>query len=271
MSFPPGRAEDAPDYYANVEHAFATAARFAADCAALPGRKVVLAHSLGNMLVSSAIKDHGLADYDRYYMLNAAVPMEAYDGGESAAAMVDHDWRRVTNSVYSANWHRLFEDKDGRSALTWSDRFSEIANAVNCYSESEDTLGNADLNEWLAGKLYRRKFWAIQEALKGTEYISFAPDNWGTVLRDEQLGLRHLAEPPHDDSLQEPDSQAYERRHSAVSRVPSVRRGMVVHDERHFTCGGCADSLSDSCRRHTGHELCGWGEPAWQQRGEREH
>ena len=40
-------------------------------------------------------------------------------------------------------------------------------------------MGNADLNEWLTGKLARRKFWAIQEALKGTEYISFAPDNWG--------------------------------------------------------------------------------------------
>ena len=54
-----------------------------------------------------------------------------------------------------------------------------IANAVNCYSTSEDTLGNADLNEWLAGKLARRKFWAIQESLKGTEYISFAPNSWG--------------------------------------------------------------------------------------------
>ena len=54
-----------------------------------------------------------------------------------------------------------------------------IANAVNCYSATEDTLGNAELNEWLTGKLYRRKFWAIQEALNGTEYISFAPDNWG--------------------------------------------------------------------------------------------
>ena len=54
-----------------------------------------------------------------------------------------------------------------------------IANAVNCYSATVDTLGNAELNEWLTGKLYRRKFWAIQEALNGTEYISFAPDNWG--------------------------------------------------------------------------------------------
>ena len=43
MSFPPGRAEDTPDYYA------------------------------------------------KYYMLNAAVPMEAYDRDASAATMVAHD------------------------------------------------------------------------------------------------------------------------------------------------------------------------------------
>ena len=179
VSFPPGRAEDAPDYYANVEHAFATAARFAADCAALPGRKVVLAHSLGNMLVSSAIKDHGLSDYAKYYMLNAAVPMEAYDRDASAAAMVDHDWRRVTNFVYSSEWSNLFSAEDGRNHLSWRGMFRGITNAVNCYSASEDTLGNAGLNEWLAGKLVRRKFWAIQESLKGTEYISFAPNSWG--------------------------------------------------------------------------------------------
>ena len=115
----------------------------------------VLAHSLGNMLVSSAIKDHGLSYYAKYYMLNAAVPMEAYDRDASAAAMVDHDWRRVTNSVYSANWWQLFNNGDGRVALTWRERFCGITNVVNCYSASEDTLGNAGLNEWLAGKLAR--------------------------------------------------------------------------------------------------------------------
>ena len=62
----------------------ASAPAFASHVAALPGTsKVVLAHSLGNMLVSSAAVDHNL-QYSRYYMLNAAVPMEAYDGADGA-------------------------------------------------------------------------------------------------------------------------------------------------------------------------------------------
>ena len=168
----------APNYYANVEHAFATASRFVTDCAALPGRKTLLAHSLGNMLVSSAIKDHGLTDYSKYYMLNAAVPMEAYNQNEYTVAMVDHDWRGVANSAYSANWHNLFEKEDGRSKLTWQDRFFGINNAVNCYSTTEDTLGNATTNEWLVGRWWQGKYWAMQELNKGTAYAAVAPESW---------------------------------------------------------------------------------------------
>lgn len=176
----PGYRDEAPNYYVNVEHAFATAPWLVRDCAALPGRKTILAHSLGNMLVSSAIKDHGLSNYVKYYMLNAAVPMEAYDGGAYAAPMIDHDWRDVSNVVYSANWHRLFNgEEDGRSSLTWKRRFNGIARVINCYSTSEDTLGNAMTNEWLVGKWKRDKFWAMQEVLKGTEYLPLAPDSYG--------------------------------------------------------------------------------------------
>ena len=64
-------------------HAFATASNLVDTVVSLPGtNRVMLAHSLGNMLVSSAAVDHGL-QYDRYYMLNAAVPMEAYDASET--------------------------------------------------------------------------------------------------------------------------------------------------------------------------------------------
>jgi hypothetical protein len=129
------------------------------------------------MLVSSAAKDYGLV-YDKYYMLNAAVPMEAYDNNAFSPAMIDHDWRGVTNAVYSANWNLLFNDEDGRSKFSWKDRFSGIANAVNCFSQSEDTLGNVAENHWLSGKLYRGNFWAMQEVLKGTKYAEHAPEDW---------------------------------------------------------------------------------------------
>jgi hypothetical protein len=169
---------EAPNYYANVEHAFATASRFVVDCASLTGQKIILAHSLGNMLVSSAIKDHDLTNYLKYYMLNAAVPMEAYDGDASAAAMVDHDWRAVSNRVYSSEWWQLFANQDGRRKLTWRERFDGIERAVNCYSTTEDTLGNATINEWLVGRWWRDKYWAMQELNKGTAYAAAAPESW---------------------------------------------------------------------------------------------
>ena len=111
-------------------------------------------------------------------MLNAAVPMEAYNQNEYAAAMIDHDWRGVTNSVYAANWHNIFEGEDGRSRLTWQDRFFGINNAINCYSTTEDTLGNAGVDEWLVGRWWRDKYWAMQELNKGTAYAAAAPESW---------------------------------------------------------------------------------------------
>ena len=171
--------DETPNYYLNVEHAFATAPRFVQDCTGLPGQKILLAHSLGNMLVSSAIKDHGLSGYAKYYMLNAAVPMEAYDGETfEPVAMIDHDWRAVSNRVYASNWWRLFNADDGRQTFSWKRRFFGIANAVNCYSQTEDTLGNVEEDHWLPGKFCRGNFWAFQEVLKGTKYAEHALDDW---------------------------------------------------------------------------------------------
>ena len=49
-----------PDYYSNVEHALTTAEVFKQSVSSLPGTsRFVAAHSLGNMLVSSAIAEHG--------------------------------------------------------------------------------------------------------------------------------------------------------------------------------------------------------------------
>ncbi len=74
---------------ANIVHAFETAAAFAATNAqSVSGNTTVIAHSLGNVLVSSAVQDHGFRPA-RYFMFNAAVPAEAFDasawdeGGEA--------------------------------------------------------------------------------------------------------------------------------------------------------------------------------------------
>ena len=154
-----------PDYYANVVHAFESAGPFASRCAALPGAKVVLAHSLGNMLVSSAAVDHGLA-YERYYMLNAAVAMEAYHPAAFAGPMVDRAWRKVPKNYRATGWHGLFPPEDFRRGLSWKGRFKGLRNAVNCYSSTEEVLGNArSLQLTLMGSV-----WKVQEMTKGTRY-----------------------------------------------------------------------------------------------------
>ena len=148
------------NYYRNVKHAFMSAAPFRAAVDALPGRKVLLAHSLGNMLVSSAIADHGLSGYAMYHMLNAAVPMEAYDGKSQADDMVDGAWSDVPQ-FRASRWHKWFESPDFRAGLAWKGRFGVIPRAENCYSETEDVLANPTPNG--IGEA-----WGAQELLKGT-------------------------------------------------------------------------------------------------------
>ena len=123
----------------------------------------MIAHSLGNILVSSAIKDHGLA-YSKYYMLNAALPMEAYDTEADMSEMVDSEWRNVPLSYRASDWSTLFPANDFRSSLSWRGRFAGIANAINCYSPTEDVLANPEEGQLtLVGGA-----WKIQELTKGT-------------------------------------------------------------------------------------------------------
>lgn len=127
------------DYHSNVVNAFGTAMAFSkllGEVREQPGitRLNVAAHSLGNMLASSAISDHG-APVDRYYLLNAAVAKEAYDAAEVqaptvSASMPHTDWNKVSDRIYpprlwASHWHELFASNpaDARNSLTWRDRF----------------------------------------------------------------------------------------------------------------------------------------------------
>ena len=157
-----------PNYYQNVVHAFRTAPALKAACDALPGVKVMLAHSLGNMLTCEAIARHGL-QYSKYYMLNAAVPAEAFDAGALAQDnMKPLAWQRYSDALFACNWHRSFSRTDGRSGLTWRGIFAGVHDAVNCYSPTEDVLGNAPAVG--AGGA-----WSAQELLKGTGTMYLLP------------------------------------------------------------------------------------------------
>lgn len=139
----PVKGKVSPNYYVNVEHAFMTAEALKNACGDLPGNKVMLAHSLGNMLTSAAIKDFGL-HYSKYYMLNAAVPMEAYDADVNNNLMVDGAWADIGSRYRASRFYELFSlySADFRSRLSWKGRFAGIQNAVNCYSSTEDVLEN---------------------------------------------------------------------------------------------------------------------------------
>jgi len=165
------------NYYVNVRHALDSSDTFASVANALSGSKVMIAHSLGNMLVSEAAKYHSL-NYARYYMLNAAVPVEAYDDTSIASAMYEHGWRDVNQRSWAAKWAELFDMPDPRSNLSWRGRYSGIHDAINCYSPTENVLANATdgLIGW-GGE------WSLQELFKGTAALHLFPGNceggWG--------------------------------------------------------------------------------------------
>jgi hypothetical protein len=137
------------DYYSNVRNAFLTAPALASAVANLPGaHKVVIAHSLGNMVVSSAIVDSGMS-VEKYFAIDAAVAMEAYDGSIKDLGMVNPNagypfqgWPNYDQRLWSTEWYQLFDSVDGRSGLTWRDRFDAIPNLYNFYSSGEEVLEN---------------------------------------------------------------------------------------------------------------------------------
>jgi len=168
------------DYYANVVNAFETSSGLVAAINGLPGQKYIAAHSLGNMVVSSAIKDYGL-NVSAYFMLNAAVAREAYDPDALNINDMRHpDWQNYSNRLWAAEWYQLFDSADGRHALTWRDRFQGISGVYNYYSSTEDVLANADGSVPAIGRV---QAWACQEMRKGTTFMWLAPGNaeagWG--------------------------------------------------------------------------------------------
>ena len=174
-----------PNYQMNVEHAFATAPALASLLNGLPGDKYILAHSLGNMLVSAAKQDHGL-QYAKYFMLNAAVAIEAYDAAsgvtaESKAGMTHPEWVGYPDRVRASHWWELFPVGDGRRQLTWKGRFANVTDTVNYYSSEEEVLANGN---GVVPILPRRDHaWSDQELWKGNKPITDVP--LGSMGRDE--------------------------------------------------------------------------------------
>ena len=168
------------NYHQNVLNAFRTASAFASNVNALPGaKKYMIAHSLGNMLVSAARQDYGL-QYDQYFMLNAAVAVEAYDPVAGVTTNSYHDmtpkeWRAYHDFVRSTHWYELFQSDpdDERGKLTWKGRFKDVDNTINFYSSRDEVVANGSDK---VDELLSREFaWYNQEQAKGSLLVSFNP------------------------------------------------------------------------------------------------
>lgn len=163
----PFKGYGTPDFYRNALNAFDKAPLFASLCNALPGEsKYYIAHSLGNMLVSAAAQDWSL-QYERFFMLDAAVPIEAYDPSPETRAeiMTPDAWKPYERRVRPTCWYDLFPEGDGRRLLTWKGRFAGVTNTVNYFSREEEVVNNGD-GKWY-NPVRRNYVWHNQEYRKG--------------------------------------------------------------------------------------------------------
>jgi len=168
------------NYHQNVLNAFRTASTFSSRVNSLPGaKKYMIAHSLGNMLVSAERQDYGL-HYEQYFMLNAAVPIEAYDSVNGVTTNSHHDmtpkvWRPYEDRVRSTHWYELFlsDTNDERGKLTWKGRFKDVDNTINFYSSMDEVVANGSDR---VDELLSRDFaWYNQEQAKGALLVSLSP------------------------------------------------------------------------------------------------
>ena len=175
----------APDYWENITHAFKTSAVLPAAVSALPGSsKIIVGHSMGNVVVASAIKDHGLS-VTKYFMLNAAVALEAFDtNAMNINAMRHPNWATYDPHLWATEWYQLFPG-EGRAGLTWRNRFGDISNAINFYSSGEEVLNNNDAasggTPGQVPPIGGERAWVLQEMVKGTQHI-------GAVLTFDSQG-----------------------------------------------------------------------------------
>jgi len=134
-----------PTYHTNVVNTLQTAPHLASFLNGLSGETTVAAHSLGNMVVLSAISDYSAAP-SHYFMIDAAVSMETIQGDMAYNPnMLYSTWNPYANRLFASDWWQLFTN-DYRSTLTWSNRVGNLRNVdvYNFYSSGEEVLREYD-------------------------------------------------------------------------------------------------------------------------------
>ena len=195
------------NYHENASNAFAVAARLAPVLADVPGEKVLMAHSLGNLVASSMIQDHGLGVL-RFLMCNSSVPAEAYDAEAllRVPQLVHPDWVDYPTNSWAASWHALFggDPDDDRRLLGWPGRFADVADiAVNFYSAGRN--GGDEVLELAADNdvgvftgvtdSLGHHAWHKQELFKGRGFgVGAGATDWsGWNIEENWLGVNKIS------------------------------------------------------------------------------
>jgi hypothetical protein len=127
----------------NVVNAFNTAPLLNSLLNSLSGTNIVAAHSLGNMLVLSTLNDYTNQNINTYFMIDAAVAIEAIDSAaESNPDMYPSAWTGYNANLLASGWHTLWPASDARSTLAWSSRLTNFQSTAvyNFYSSGEEVL-----------------------------------------------------------------------------------------------------------------------------------
>lgn len=110
-------------------------------------KRVIMAQSLGNMMVCEAFRQ-GLSA-NQYFMFNAAVASEAinsiYQNNSDATRnkYVPSAWSSYDSMSWAANWYRWFKDDstDSRGKMGWPDYFktalTHVGSVYNYYSSGD--------------------------------------------------------------------------------------------------------------------------------------
>jgi hypothetical protein len=175
------------------------------------GTDVVIAgHSLGNLLVASAICDWQ-TKVSSFFMIDAAVSSETLEDVSGSMvrreSMIHPEWLDYPHEVYATDWYKLFADSDGRSRLTWRGRFRALrANVFNFYSSGEEVLaehltalGDPSILDvaYTRDGFYLGKYaWALQEKMKGRIIVAREYPVLGSVYGGWGF-TENIGHPPH--------------------------------------------------------------------------
>jgi hypothetical protein len=168
------------DYHKAVYQAFQTGDAIPGALGFLdPGRTLLVAHSLGNVVACQAVQK-GLTPA-HFFMLNAALPIEAISGevgiSDQAKEMTEALWRAYPRRLFASDWYRSHPLTDQRRTYAWTNAFARarlIGGLTNSYSAGEDvtncpremTSASVLTTLW-SGRAVDYGVWKTQELLKG--------------------------------------------------------------------------------------------------------